>query len=32
MIGQIYKQLSSFNEAFVHLYNGPPEPEFVATC
>jgi hypothetical protein len=31
MIGQIYKQLSSFNEAFVHLYDGPPEPEFVAT-
>jgi hypothetical protein len=31
MIGQIYKQLSSFNEAFVHLYDGLPEAEFVAT-
>lgn len=31
MIGQIYKLLPSFNEAFVHLYDGPPDPEFVAT-
>lgn len=31
MIGQIYKRLPSFNEALVHLYDGPPEPEFVAT-
>ena len=31
MIGQIYKQLPSFNEAFVHLYEGLPEAEFVAT-